>query len=1134
MLEELVSRLPGLRRLQLRLAGLPTQLGEINLAPLHDLSCLHELDEAAATPPHQRALTLHALIERANHSPERTLAALGAAELLQWMAPELSPEWQADAQAELGRLLAATGEVPQGLALLQEAALRLGASSRAAWYLVQSLRLVVNPNERRRYLYQFLQMDSPSFDDEIRLACKIEGWWHALTTSDPHTAAGVRYQLEGLLQEPSLSDALRGRALHCLGHALSRQTSSLLLETAAVRLREAIERYRAAADPPGLVRGLDTLGRVLTRLGQHEEAIRVIHESLQAKQHLRDLWGITATINGLAYQRFAQGRPLASADLLQANLVLLPLLDAPASFVKQNQAQLVVALLTDAFPLEETAIIVGPRLGSACLEFSHPPCTENDEALAWCYNAARRWLEARRIPDPGARRERLMPAVRLLRESLNRLQPGLVYDERPRIALYLALALLDRAAVVAGGESAQHFLDQAHAHLEQADQWSQDLLLRPYLEWGFAQWATAARRFDDRQAHLASARHYAELTGNVLFQGLVDDSLNAHLASPLRDCPAPLVLAPGDRLEIPLQLTDWRHRRLPRFSLRVRGPAGVTPFRLETDHLRTNESGQARVVIHAVADGAGTAEFEIRTRAGRPLTTVALQVRELEIDGWEGSAEDRFVLRQLFGPGYQRLLIRRAFEGGLSGTQVLLVHPQMLPTTGSAAVWNGQPCIVKLGAVGPLTSEWQRYRRWVQELLPANVTRMTRFVAWEHRAGILMSLVGTGWSRSRTEHEWLLDASPFDAHYLLEQIFHRDLGLSWYTNTGTDSPAGPLLDAYAWAIPPVWTIEDTHPPGGLLAEPPHAGVPRLDLLTGLHSANAASPPQEIAVDALTLHEVQPTPAGWEYELTAPSGLRVCFRTPLGVDVSESSPGLRWSIRGRPVLPLVVRLRRNLTDCCATRAALHPDEPAPVYEPEAGRLLLPMGSERVALPDPLADLGAMFSRPAPWYGSVIHGDLHGRNVLVDAQGQPYYIDFGKTRYGPTLFDFIKHEQYLWHDLFARRVEVPLGRVIAWMLPLLGRLWETAHHLHGHTIDAPGTFPDWLPAFEQCLQTLRGLARAYTRGPAAIDFHGPFAGLAALMLRWCAPADAPADQRPTLARQGLLQAALAAWTRQRLAV
>jgi Tfp pilus assembly protein PilF len=50
-------------------------------------------------------------------------------------------------------------------------------------------------------------------------------------------------------------------------------------------------------------------------------------------------------------------------------------------------------------------------------------------------------------------------------------------------------------------------------------------------------------------------------------------------------------------------------------------------------------------------------------------------------------------------------------------------------------------------------------------------------------------------------------------------------------------------------------------------------------------------------------------------------------------------------------------------------------------------------------------------------SVIHGDLHLRNVLVDRDSRPWLIDFGRVREGHTLFDFIKLETYLRLDVLS---------------------------------------------------------------------------------------------------------------------
>jgi len=70
------------------------------------------------------------------------------------------------------------------------------------------------------------------------------------------------------------------------------------------------------------------------------------------------------------------------------------------------------------------------------------------------------------------------------------------------------------------------------------------------------------------------------------------------------------------------------------------------------------------------------------------------------------------------------------------------------------------------------------------------------------------------------------------------------------------------------------------------------------------------------------------------------------------------------------------------------------------------------------PNPLKRYPALLDDMLEGRRSIIHGDLHLRNILVDRDGRPWLIDFGRVHEGHTLFDFIKLETYIRLDVLSQ--------------------------------------------------------------------------------------------------------------------
>ncbi len=456
---------------------------------------------------------------------------------------------------------------------------------------------------------------------------------------------------------------------------------------------------------------------------------------------------------------------------------------------------------------------------------------------------------------------------------------------------------------------------------------------------------------------------------------------------------------------------------------------------------------------------------------------------------------------------------------------------------------RGQPCIVKLGPRALLEDERRRYLLWVKELLPANISRLDGFTVWHDRAALRMSLVGdVSRGQVREAREWLVSAAAFDAHLLLERVFVGDLAACWYNNSPRQREPRPIAELYGPTIPSLLHLIDTTPPRGFTAATDRHGV---GLAEGLRHPSARSfrVGDEVVISCGVLLGYRKTADGWEYELRDGNGpLRCTFRTPLSPELieSEGDPARVTSrtIRGIVESTAHDRLHSALRDCLALFNRTHPGQVVTFSDDERFLVVEAQGSTR-RLPNPLDHLAEMLGSELPCNWSLIHGDLHGRNILVGPQGQPFYIDFARTEYGPTLFDFIKFEVYLWHENFAGwpngepPAECNLSNAVRLLeefsSPDPARHFPSPYGRRELTEGASSGRSNWPALFRQCLATLRSAARPHVVDPAGRDYFLPLALYSALMLRWCDPETVAAgeeERRRRMARQGVFHALEAA--------
>lgn len=132
------------------------------------------------------------------------------------------------------------------------------------------------------------------------------------------------------------------------------------------------------------------------------------------------------------------------------------------------------------------------------------------------------------------------------------------------------------------------------------------------------------------------------------------------------------------------------------------------------------------------------------------------------------------------------------------------------------------------------------------------------------------------------------------------------------------------------------------------------------------------------------------------------------------------------------------------------------------------------------PDPLKVYQLLLDRPLKSRRSFVHGDLHVRNILVDAAGKAWLIDFAKVKERHNLFDFIKLETYL-------RLMVLAQVFGAFSLNEYIQFEQTQNAATLGQASTPPANPELAKAY-QVIRTIRQIARKYM-GPEP-DFRGEY--------------------------------------------
>jgi hypothetical protein len=1139
---------------------------------------------------HDRAVQLLWSVARAvMRRPQLTILALWLLEVADhWLAKATCQHLRCRVRADLGEALIRVGSARQGCDLLRGASDDLfqvvgqdtdsDAVATQAWqYRYQAvegrLRAFATKVEREQAV-----IDLRSITERRAAIPRSEPWFHAgmeliAAEASPDRAPATVVKIEQLLQQTqqaSLSAEARHRidahAHQSMGMALSYGSNRFLHTRARDELDEAARLFKEASDWYHLAQALDQLARIRMQLGEHEHVDAIIKESWNLKQALKDMLGLGACLNSRAESLLRRGLPREACPLYDANIILIEQIpDVRPKLIVQNLGQKATALmasyqdpfLTGPPTAEQQADLAATAdvLKEYARRMAGQPNMEVSAGYLLMLQSGLKRLEARGLSDPKARRQRLVEGETLATQSILEFKNTKYTVALVNVELQLAGIRTDLALVAGDEVRKEELLSKAHQALKEAEKHIWDSYERAYLELEWAWYHEAQRDKAMAKNHMASARHHANACGNESIQVRAEAVMGVRLRGPTGHDRWEVVLPPGEQIDIPVNALDWRDRPLAGYTLEASVHAPVSVVGGEAC---TNAVGRA---FFTVAAPAGTspvkAIMEIRDHNVLREARVTIHVQPLPIEldpdeptlaGLQLGVEDRVVLRNLFGPRFRHILIRKRFTSGLGGAQVLLIEPRLAlpedlgqPPGQDEDGLRAQRCLVKLGERRAIADEIAGYERHVRDLLSPNVSRIAESTVWGGRAGIRMSLAGDqDWDRAVQEMDWLIRAPTVEAHHLLVDMFGRDLGMWWYNNGSEPRMQMRLFQVYGRQFPPLLTLREPGPADGLLLEkPPNMITTQLadgllppgDGKRGLERGHTVYVGEMQIADWRRLdHRGE-----WEYRLADESGLRVAFRSQLPPQYLEPNGmednvvGLRRHVVGIIEYLLFDRLAETLQDCTLAFPRGAAEDVA--LSDDGARLHVRAGKQEKELKNPLLKLHDFLRVELPHKRSIIHGDLHARNVIVSPRGMPYYIDFSEAGIGPTLFDFVKHETALWDWNLA---DPPAGTRPCSLSAAVGLMEELAQNRFPGPFVPPRSLPRketeetlWLGKFYHYVGTLRALARQHSAAPdKAPDYFTPLCVYAALCLRWCNPAHArDAAEKAAHGRRGVFLTTLA---------
>jgi hypothetical protein len=355
-------------------------------------------------------------------------------------------------------------------------------------------------------------------------------------------------------------------------------------------------------------------------------------------------------------------------------------------------------------------------------------------------------------------------------------------------------------------------------------------------------------------------------------------------------------------------------------------------------------------------------------------------------------APTRKVIKQLFRSSDQvnvvKVRLDKEFTGGLSGAQVYFAQP--IDNRDRPLAHQ----VIKVAPATMLRREYSRYRRYVRSWLPATAVRLENGPVESGRLGCLS--YGFAGDRPVGAIEDLeIYYRKHSADDVIETLIRlmEALDTRWYGQM--DTMLSSFADQYGQQLPDhLWIQAEQITPKRLSETGTHRFVDLQAFLSGEQEFEIG---EQVVITGLEVSQVMPNTV----KLCRSGDDTIWVRASVNSFYRNLNEKDQVSVQG------IIKLRRDdVFNTVGTKIMNFVGD----IRPAAGGMLQFQDLERT-LHNPLSIYKEILKQPLNYRKSIIHGDLHPGNILVDESGRSWLIDFDHVREAHILYDFIRLETIL---------------------------------------------------------------------------------------------------------------------------